>query len=341
MSDQPRLALVPRLSSTSGPASFQKRLGAELLHRGLAVDLGLNAGFYDAILVVGGTRRLGELWNLKRRGVRIVQRLDGINWLHRKRWTGTRHFVRAEYGNLNLRWIRNRIADAVVYQSEFAKSWWHQRYGPATVPETVIYNAVDLDLFNPAGEHDRPDEQFRVLLVEGSLMGGYELGLEHAWSLMSRLQRIANGPVELQVVGRVTETTQRRFSKKADFPVRWTGEVDRSQIPALDRSAHALFSADLNPACPNTVIEALACGLPVLALDTGALPELVTPGAGRIAPYGGDPWQLEPPDMAALSESAMEVYSSQAKYRAGARARAEAAFDIRDMATRYLAVLGS
>jgi glycosyltransferase involved in cell wall biosynthesis len=49
-----------------------------------------------------------------------------------------------------------------------------------------------------------------------------------------------------------------------------------------------LFSADLNAACPNSVIEALACGTPVLGYDTGALPEMVPPKSGRIAHYGGN-----------------------------------------------------
>ena len=46
----------------------------------------------DAILVIAGTRNLLPLWRARRRGVRIVQRLDGINWIHRRRHTGLRHF---------------------------------------------------------------------------------------------------------------------------------------------------------------------------------------------------------------------------------------------------------
>jgi len=80
------------------------------------------------------------------------------------------------------------------------------------------------------------------------------------------------------------------------------GLIPRDAIPALDRSAHLLYSADLNAACPNSVIEALACGLPVAGFATGALPELVTGDSGRLVPYGGDPWKLDTPAVPALVE---------------------------------------
>jgi glycosyltransferase involved in cell wall biosynthesis len=87
------------------------------------------------------------------------------------------------------------------------------------------------------------------------------------------------------------------------------------------------------------VIEALACGLPVVAYETGALGELVTPEAGRLAAYGGDPWKLAPPDIGGLVQAAVEVINRQFDYRKGARVRAEAAFGLDKMVLAYVEAL--
>jgi glycosyltransferase involved in cell wall biosynthesis len=322
--------------------SFQQRLATGLERRGLAVCYDLADLPYVAILVVGGTRQLSGLWRARRRGVPIVQRLDGMNWLHRLQPTSLRHRLRAEYGNTLLALIRSRLTDSIIYQSEFARRWWERVRGPSRVPNKVIYNSVDLEIFSPAGVHGRPIDHYRLLIVEGSLMGGYELGLETAEamgaSLAERLKE-SGRQVELVVVGRVAPQVSERWEGRSRLSLRWMGQVPPERIPEIDRSAHLLYSADLNAACPNSVIEAMACGLPVVAFDTGALPELVTGGAGRVVPYGGDPWRLDPPDVAALAEAALEVLVDQDSYRLAARRRAEAMFGLDEMVDGYLQVL--
>ena len=119
----------------------------------------------------------------------------------------------------------------------------------------------------------------------------------------------------------------------------WAGAVPRERIPEIDRSAHLLFSADLNPACPNAVIEALACGLPVVAFDTGALKELVPVGAGIVVPYGGDPWRLETPDIPALARAADAILRDRPRFRQAARVHAEKALGLDRMVDGYLKAL--
>jgi len=146
-------------------------------------------------------------------------------------------------------------------------------------------------------------------------------------------------PVELVVAGRVAPAVQAYWSAEAGSPLTWAGLVEPQRILDLDRSAHLLYSADLNAACPNAVVEALACGLPVLAFDSGALPEMVIGGAGRVVPYGGDPWRLDPPDLDALAAAAVDILLNQDRYRAAARARAVEVFGLEGMLAGYLAAL--
>lgn len=342
-----RICLTPKVSGVGGMVSFRRRLAAGLVQRGVEVGDDLDDGRYDAVLVIGGTRQLAGLWRARRRGARIVQRLNGMNWLHRLRRTGLRHYLRSEYGNWLLSFIRSRLAGRIVYQSEFARRWWEQVYAPTAVPWRVIYNGVDLSAYSPVGPGQPPQDRWRILLVEGSLMGGYELGLEASVGLVNEISQHLNHTdslssaksVELMVVGRVSQETRQRWEQHTSLPILWADLQPPERIPEIDRSAHLLYSADVNAACPNSVIEALACGLPVLSFDTGALPELVVGDAGRVVPYGGDPWQLERPDISALSAAAVEILENQDHFRRAARARAEQAFGLDDLVQRYLDVL--
>jgi glycosyltransferase involved in cell wall biosynthesis len=203
------------------------------------------------------------------------------------------------------------------------------------VPATVIINGVDLQTYTPDGEHERPTDRFRLLLLEGSLAGGLNSGLFHAVALAEKLS--ANFPMEVVVAGKVDDATQRSLQSKV--PVRFLGTIPRETIPALARSSHMMYSAEVNPPCPNSVIESLACGLPVIGFDSGSLKELVTEDAGCIVPYGGDPWKLETPDISALAMSAGEVLTKQDQFRTAARRRAESAFGLDQMVESYLKVL--
>jgi glycosyltransferase involved in cell wall biosynthesis len=328
-----------RIPGVAGPANFLRRLAAGLEARGVGVTYDPDDLPYAALLVIGGTRRLGKLARLRRRGVRVVQRLDGLNWIHRRRWTGPRHFVKAELANLVLRWIRARLADSIVYQSEFVRRWWEKAHGAAGAPSVVIHNGVALDRFSPHGPERPPADRIRLLVVEGNWAGGYEIGLDWARQMARMLAELASRPVELAVAGRVPGGFRQDGQVS---PVRLVplGVVPPEEIPGLDRSAHLLYAADLNPACPNSVIEALACGLPVVGFDTGALPELVTEGAGRLVPYGADPWRVELPDIEALARAAGEILEDPAPFRAAARRRAEAAFGLERMVADYMQAMG-
>ena len=335
-----RICITPRVSGVGGMVSFSAKLSAGLAARGIQETYDLADRPYEAVLVIGGTRQLVGLRRAQRHGLPIVQRLDGMNWLHRRTRSGPRHWLRAELANWLLAYIRERLATRVVYQSRFVQEWWQRTNGVGPGKHTVIYNGVDLEQFSPRGEGTVPQDRIRVLMVEGSLQGGYELGMQSAVRLAEALQAELGKNVELAVAGKADEALKSKWAQTSRVPIEWLGVVPNEHIPALNRGAHFLFSADLNAACPNSVIEALACGLPVLAFDTGALSELVTPEAGRVVAYGGDPWKLDPPNIQGLGSGAIEIIKAQAAFRRGSRARAEAAFGLDTMVDAYIQALG-
>jgi glycosyltransferase involved in cell wall biosynthesis len=331
-----RLCLLGPRQGVAGPAGFQRRLTSGLEARGHTVTHDLEDQPYDAILVIGGSRRLTELRHARVGGVHVVQRLDGLNWIHRRRRTGLRHFLKAETNNLLLRWTR-RMADAIVYQSEFVRTWWEGAYGPSGNAATVIHNGVPLDVYTPQGAALARQLGVRLLVVEANLAGGYEIGMAWAADLARRLRSATGMAVELAIAGRVE--AEARASLDGE-PITWLGLVPPEDVPALDRSADVLFASDLHPACPNAVIEALACGLPIVGFDTGALKEVVGEAAGRVVPFGGDPWRIDHPDVEGLATATIELLRDPEPVHRAARHRAEQAFGLDRMVDEYLRVLG-
>ena len=338
MKDQ--ICLVPKLSGLGGMVSFQAKLIQGLADRGIPTTFDLNNQKNTAILIIGGTRQLLKVWRAKGRGVRLYQRLNGMNWMHRVEKTPLRLAVKAEANNLTLAFIRRFLADGIIYQSGFSRNWWDRVYGQSGVATHVVYNGVDLAQYIPQGEESPPEDHYRILLVEGHLTGSYARNVETGVQLLHHLHGKTDKPVELMVVGEASQSLISKINTESDGWVTWRGVIPRDEIPSIDRSAHLLFSTDLNAACPNSVIEALACGTPILAYDTGALKELVQEGAGRVVPYGTDHWQLEPPQIEPLAVACLDILHNNASYRKKARQRAETSFSLDQMVEGYLAAMG-
>jgi glycosyltransferase involved in cell wall biosynthesis len=330
-----RICIVPKVHGVGGMVSFLHKFSASLEKRGVQVVFDLTDEPYSAILVIGGSRQVLSLFRARQR---VVQRLDGINWIHRKKPVSLKHCLRSEYGNFILSVIRRFAADRIVYQSEFSRVWWNDWYGALKTPFSVVYNGVDLSVYRPVKPQIN-NARYRLLVVEGSMGGGYEAGLANAVRLAQAAADLLSVPLELMVVGQVSETLKAEWQASSAVPILWAGKVAREAIPQLMGEAHALFSADVHPACPNSVIEALACGLPVVAYDTGSLKELVPDSAGVVVSYGTNPWELETPAVAPLARGLVHVLQEQEKFRAGARAYAESTFGLDAMTDKYLGAL--
>jgi len=336
----PQICLIPKLDGLGGMVSFQAKFIKGLKERGIPHTFDLNHPGNTAVLVIGGTRHIWQLWRAKRRGVKIIQRLNGLNWLHKVKKMPLPAVIKAELNNQTLAFIRRHLANQIIYQSEFSRDWWQREFGKITKPISIAYNGVDLSQYTPQGPENPPGDHFRLLLVEGHLTLASGQGLETAIRLTKTLKQDHGLTIELTVVGDVDDALKAHaHSLGPDLWITWKGILPPSLIPSIDRSAHVMFSADLNAACPNSVIEALACGLPVVAYDTGALKELVQENSGAVVPYGANHWQLEEPEIKPLADTSAKILSNNKPYRHAARRHAEKTFGLDVMIESYLEVL--
>lgn len=334
-----KIAVVPAVHGLGGMVSFQGRFITGLEQRGIVVTRDLSDPDVQAALIIGGTRQVGSLLAARRRGVNMVQRLNGMNWLHRVQPTPVQAFVRSELNNWLLAFIRRSIVHRIVYQSQFSHWWWDNRFGSLSKPISVVYNAVDLSVYRPSDTDLPPRDVIRILVMEGHMGDFYSSGLQTGIELARQLHLLAGIPVELVVAGDVPVRLQQQTAREEGIHVRYQGVVPPEKVPALTHEVHMLFSADLNAACPNSVVESLACGLPVIAFDTGALKEMVPETAGAVVPYGSNYWKLEPPDVQTLAAAARCIFEENPRYRAVARQAALAQFGLESMLDGYLAAL--
>jgi glycosyltransferase involved in cell wall biosynthesis len=332
------ICLLPKLHGVGGPSSFQGRLKAGLEERGFTVHFDPDREDTSVILVIAGTRHMLKLSGAKNRGVPIIQRLNGMNWTHRKTNTGMRHYMRAEINNWILATIRRSLASGIVYQSQFTNEWWSRQYGEIRVPTSVIWNGVELDVFSPEGTSNRPKDRIRIQVTEGHLGGGHELGLRNAIRFAQALKPHLQLPLEMIVAGDVPPVLLREFAHLEW--INWLGVISLSQIPHLNRSAHLYFPCEINAACPNSVIEAMACGLPVISYQTGAILELVGEEGGKVVPYGAKDTELEQAVVEPLIDGALNILNHWDKFHKSARKRAETYFDSNEMVNKYIDAMG-
>lgn len=186
------------------------------------------------------------------------------------------------------RWFADAV-DHWVSSSRFNAAEITSRYGR---PVTVIHNGVDVDTFRPLprqaawrSEHGIPGEALLLASV-GRLVGlkGLRVILDAMTGRDAGIHYlvIGEGPEAKPLrerAGRLGVSDRVHFAgriQRGELP-QWLAETDLMVQPSIGVEAFGI-----------SVVEAMACGLPVLASDIGGLPEIVVDGeTGRLLP-GGD-----------------------------------------------------
>ncbi len=189
---------------------------------------------------------------------------------------------------------------------------WARRAVEREAPAARVvehHPGIDLARYRPAPRRER--ERARVLFVGGRFAekGGEDLLAALAPDLGER--------VELDLV------TPAEVPPRPGVRIHRLGPNDPALLD-LQQQADLLCLPTYGDAAPWAVLEAMACGTPVLATDVGGIPDMLDHGhAGALVPVG---------DRAALAEALRSLLADderRTQLATRARARCEQAYDAR------------
>ena len=222
------------------------------------------------------------------------------------------------------------VADHVFYQSEFCRRCAQKFLGDRNGDSQILYNGVDVERFSPATRAEK-NSPFTFLLAG-------KIGPDTGYRLTSSIAGLAAArkgglDVRLVIAGLIdpaVEAEARRDTEALGVAdaVTFTGPYHGPQAPAIYRAADAYLMTKYADPCPNTVLEALASGLPVLYSASGGVPELVgeAAGEGLAVPETFD--DVAVPEPRAIAEGMARIIDRRQAMGEAARARAVERFSL-------------
>ncbi len=164
-----------------------------------------------------------------------------------------------------------------------------------------------------------------MLLLGGDQTQAYrvELALETL-----RVVRASHPDARLLVTGRLVSGIA------LGEGVELVGRYSQREAPDVFRRAHLLLHTKVNDPCPTVVLEAMACGLPVVHPASGGTVELV--GEGGIGVPHDDSFERDsPPSAEALAGAVLAVLAARERYAEAARRRAVERFALEPWLERH------
>lgn len=182
--------------------------------------------------------------------------------------------------------VLRRLAHAHVCNSKPLHDILVKRLGLPAARVAYIPNGVNTEFFTPAPKLPEAPEILCVARLvpvknHGNLLDAFARVL-HVLPA-ARLHLVGNGPLRDRL---------QRVSSEPRFAGRVVMHPGTTNLLPLLRLARVFALCSDNEGMPNAVLEAMSCGLPVVATQVGALPDLVENGHSGLLVPAADPARL-------------------------------------------------
>ena len=293
-----------------------------------------NVNNYNLIyLVSSACPPMAEEWVrwAKSRGVKIIWNQDGVAY---PAW------AKYHWKKVNEQFNRMlNLADYVIYQSEFCRKSADLFLGSVKVPWEIIHNCVDLNIFSP-------QPQIPSLYPWLLLAAGTHQQPERVWIILECLKILKERGknVRLILAGKMDWPSGEQQLRKY-IQVLGLGDLinritffSQVQAPEIYRKAHLCIHPKYKDPCPTVVIEAMACGLPIIGSNSGGLPELVGEQGGILLDVP-DSWEkMYYPNPNDMADAVERLFTDLFEWRKRARLQAEAHFGLSKWIARHQAI---
>ncbi len=165
-----------------------------------------------------------------------------------------------------------RNADALVANSnelkKFAESFYCKK------PIRVIHNGVDVETFKMDREK-KTGSEIKILFVSRLIE---RKGLQHIIPMLKKVQSQVKRPLKLIVVGDGPYRERlENMAAQCDVKdiVQFEGSKEKGELVGYYRNADVFILPSRMEGMPNVVLEAMACGLPIIMTPCGGSEELV------------------------------------------------------------------
>lgn len=185
-----------------------------------------------------------------------------------------------------------RRADHIVANSSVTKVDICRFMDISEEKVSVVWEAVD-DVFKPSSqaEKDRFLSNFRlrsdyILFVSSLWPYKNPEALIHAFSLLAQ-QSLAN--TDLVIVGRDENSYQRKLEELAENlglreRIKFLGAIPNREMPAVYSGARVLVYPSLAETFGKPLVEAMRCGVPIVASDVTSIPEVLGDAGSLVDP---------------------------------------------------------
>lgn len=183
-------------------------------------------------------------------------------------------------------------ANGVVYQSDFAKRMSDRYLGKPACPTKIIFNGSDPDFYKNSSFVEEP---FENVFLAFSKWRPHKRLKDTIESFL--LATIKNSI--LIVAGDISkcDIKQKELKRYFSLPnVRWLGLLSQYHLAAYLKVAKASIHLCWFDACPNSVVEAIIAGVPVICNNVGGTQEIVKPSGGYVCNID-EPYDLRPVDL--------------------------------------------